>query len=195
MNSLVIRNCRRQSSRAKNMIAYKPLLVGSFLVTLLLGAGLPARAQAPDTTETAPAPPPSSAPAPQTQQAPATEVSSGELQKFVNVVKQVQTIQQSYEGRMAQAVQGVGLSQERFMEIHQSQKNPSAQPNSQVSEEEMKNYEQANAQVSKLQQEAETAMQQALQTEGLNIERFNEIFVAIQQDQSLQQQVQQMLRK
>jgi uncharacterized membrane protein len=173
--------------KRRNMIAYKPLVVGSFLLTLLFGAVVPVRAQAPDPAETAPAP--------QTQEAPKTEVSSEELQKFVNVVKQVQTIQQSYEGRMAQAVQGVGLSQERFMEIHQSQKNPSAQPSSQVSEEEMQNYEQANAQVSKLQQEAETEMQKALQTEGLNIERFNEIFVAIQQDQSLQQQVQQMLRK
>ncbi|OKH22537.1 hypothetical protein NIES593_12120 [Hydrococcus rivularis NIES-593] len=191
---------------------YKRILLGSFALTLLMAAGLPIRAQtterSPATQETEQAPATrdsQQAPATQdSQQAPATQgqeapqssqVSQEDLQKFANAIKQIQTIQKDYQGRMVQAVEGEGLSQERFMEIQQSQSNPSAQPSTQISNEEKQSFEQANAKVSQLQQEAESKMKEAVQAQGLDIQRFNEIFAAIQQDPSLQQQVQQMIQQ
>jgi hypothetical protein len=178
---------------------YKRLLLGSFVIGLALTASWPARSQ----TEMQQAPsqqtqPGQQAPSQQTQpgqQAPDANVSSQDLQKFVSAFKQIQTIQQDYQGRMAQAVEQRGLSQERFFEIQQSQGNPSAQPGPQVTDEERQNYQQANTQVSQLKEEAVSKMEQAVQSEGLDVQRFNEIIAAIQQDPSLQKQVQQMLQK
>jgi hypothetical protein len=170
---------------------YKQLLLGGFALALAFSAGLPARSQ---TSQTEPQQ--QQQPQPQQQQtAPAADVSSEDLQKFANAVKQIQTIQQDYQGRMAQAVEQQGLSQDRYLAIQESQANPTAKPNSQVSEDEKQKFEQATAQVSQLQQEAESKMKEAVQAEGLDVKRFNEIFAAIQQDPSLQQQVQQMMQK
>jgi hypothetical protein len=168
---------------------YKQLLLGGFALALAFSAGLPARSQ---TSQTEPQ---QQAPSGQQQTAPAADVSSEDLQKFANAVRQIQTIQQDYQGRMAQAVEQQGLSQDRYLAIQESQTNPSAQPNTQVSEDEKQKFEQATAQVSQLQQEAESKMKEAVQAEGLDVKRFNEIFAAIQQDPSLQQQVQQMMQK
>lgn len=179
--------CSSAGSRLKGKsVMYKQILSGTFVVALLLAAGLPVRSQ---TTEQAP---PSTT---QEQETPkAAEVSSEELEKFASAFKQIQTIQQDYQGRMVQAVEQQGLSQERYVQIQESQKNPSAQPNSEISQEDMQNYEQANATISQLQQEATSKMKEAVQAQGLDIERFNEIIAAIQQDPSLQEQVQQMIQ-
>jgi len=168
---------------------YKQLLTGSFLITLLFAVGLPARAQT--TTEQAPA---SQEPASQEPAAPQKEVSSEELQRFANAVKQILTIEQDYQGRMAQAVENTGLSAERYIEIRKSQDSSTAQPSAEMSQEEKQNYEQANAQVTQLVQEADSKKKEAVQAQGLDLQRFNEIFAAIQQDPSLQQQVQQMIQ-
>lgn len=169
---------------------YKQLLTGGFAIALLASMGLPVKAQ---TAEPGTAPPGQEMP--QGQEAPKTDVSSEDLQKFASAVKQIQTIQQSYQGKMAQAVEAEGLTQQRYMEIQQAQANPSAQPSSEISSEDKQKYEQANNKVAELEQQAETEMKQAVQSQGLDIQRFNEIFAAIQQDPSLQQQVREMIQK
>jgi Domain of unknown function (DUF4168) len=181
---------------------YKKLLLGGCVATLMLAAGFPVRSQtmqqAPASQEPQQAPAsqePQQAPASQGQQTPqSTDVSSEDLQKFASAIKQILAIQEDYQGRMAQAVEQEGLSQERYMEIQASQSNPSAQPSSEITAEERQNYEQANVKISQLQQEAESKMKEAVQAQGLDIERFNQIFAVVEQDPSLQQQVQQMIQ-
>ncbi|MGH2414412.1 MAG: DUF4168 domain-containing protein, partial [Microcystaceae cyanobacterium] len=101
---------------------------------------------------------------------------------------------QSSQEKMLRAVQSEGLTPERFMEIERGQQNPQGQATPEVSGEEKQKYEKAEAQVKQIHQETQTQMQQAIKAEGLELERFNQIVAAVQQNPTLQQQVQQMLK-
>ena len=164
----------------------KPLLVGSSVFFLLLASNLQARSQ-------------TQAPAPQTleQEAPqpqSTEVTQEELQKFANAIKQLQAIQQEAQTAMLQAVESQGLSPQQYQEILRGQKNPASQPEAEMTSEQMQSFEQARNQVVQLQQQAQSKMQQAIQSEGLQIDRFQEILAAVQQNPAVRQTVQQMMQ-
>ena len=162
----------------------KLILLGSTLLVLLAGS-VPAKAQESPAQE-----PTSEQPA---QEAPqAEEISQEDLQKFAQAMEQLQTIRQEFEAEMVQAVESEGLTKERFIEISQTQSNPEAQPTSEVTEAEQQSFEKAIMQLRDLQQAAQTQMKEAVQAEGLDVPRFNQILAAIQQNPELQQQIQQM---
>ena len=161
----------------------KLILLGSTLLVLLAGR-VPAKAQESPAQE-----PTFEQPA---QEAPQTEISQEDLQKFAQAMEQLQTIRQEFEAEMVQAVESEGLTKERFIEISQTQSNPEAQPTSEVTEEEQQSFEKAIMQLRDLQQAAQTQMKEAVQAEGLDVPRFNQILAAIQQNPELQQQIQQM---
>ncbi len=151
----------------------------------------PAQPNSSPSTNTAPAP---RAVPPQTQQAPQTQVSQAELQKFANAVKKIQPIQQQAQTQVAQVIKQQNLSEQRFGEIYQSQRNPQAQPTAKVTPEEKKKFEQASAQIQKIQETTQSKMEQAVRGEGLEIPQFNKIFLAIRQNPELLQKVQQMIK-
>ena len=63
-----------------------------------------------------------------------------------------------------------------------------------VTPEENKKFEQVNAKIRQIQKSAQSKMEQTVKSEGLEIPRFNQIFLAIRQDPQLLQKVRQMLR-
>ena len=161
----------------------KLILLGSTLLVLLAGS-VPAKAQESPAQE-----PTSEQPA---QEAPQTEVSQEELQKFAQAIGQLQNIRQEFEAEMVQAVESEGLTKERFIEISQALRTPEGQQAPEVSEQEQQSFEKAIMQLRDLQQAAQTQMKEAVQAEGLDVPRFNQILAAIQQNPALQQQIQQM---
>lgn len=164
----------------------RQLLMSSSVVALAIAGVLPVQAQTP----------PPSSPVPETQQAPGTqaaEVSDEELQSFVSAVSQLQTIQQEAETAMTAAVQTEGLSPERFIAIAQAQRNPEAQPDGEISEAELQTFNRAIAEASEIQANAQTRMEQAVQAEGLTVQRFNQIFAVVRQNPELLQEVRQRL--
>ncbi|MGF1480680.1 MAG: DUF4168 domain-containing protein [Cyanophyceae cyanobacterium] len=167
----------------------RQLLTLGSLALVLLSGGAVAQAQ---TTE--PSSEPTTEPSPEApvQETTPTEVSSEELEQFATAMEQMQVIRQDYEGQMVQAVESEGLSKERFIEISQVQRDPEAQPASEISQEEQESFENAVARLVELQQEAKDKMKEAVQSQGLEVSRFNEILAAVKQDPNLQQEVQQM---
>ncbi len=159
---------------------FKLFLTGSSVLALLL-AGLSAQAQ-------------TQAPALQPKQvAPQANVSQQELQKFTSAIKQLQAIQQQSRTEMVQAVQRhIGLSEQRFVQIYQAQQNP--QSGTKVTQQEKQNFEKAITQIKAIQQQSQPKMQQAVKSQGLEVERFNQILASVQQNPALQQQVRQMLK-
>jgi hypothetical protein len=122
------------------------------------------------------------------------EVSQQELQKFAQAYQEVQKIQKSSEAQMVQAVEGEGLSPERFIEISKSQQNAESDSNATgVSTEEQASFENAKAKIIEIRQTTESDMTQAINKQGLEIPRFNEILTALQQDSQLREQFQQMM--
>lgn len=167
----------------------KQLLVGSSVFTLLFAGGLSA--------QEAPAPEAQ----PQTQEAPqapaadpaATEVSQEELEQFARIIPQLQEIQQSAQQEAAQVIESSGLSTQRFSEIYQSEQ-AGTPPSAEVTPEEQQSFEAASTQIESLEQEVRSQQEEVLQTEGLEPQRFGEILVAVRQDPTLQQQVQELLQ-
>ncbi len=138
--------------------------------------------------------PQQSQPQPQNQQAPQTEVSQQELQKFANIVKKLQPLQRGALSQIQGAIKQQNLSEQRFGEIYQSQKNPQAQPTKKVTPEEKKKFAQVNAEIAKIQETTQSKMEEAVRAEGLKTSRFNQIFSAIRSNPALMQKVQQMIQ-
>jgi hypothetical protein len=151
----------------------------------------PANTQAPARQS---APPTQSQPQSPIQQAPKAQVSQAELQKFANAVKKLQPIQQNALSQITTAIKQQNLSEKRFGEIYQSKQSPQAQPTTKVTPEESKKFEQVRAKITQIQKSAQSKMEQTVKSEGLEIPRFNQIFLAIRQDPQLLQKVRQMLR-
>ena len=199
----------------------KHILAGCSLLAAVAVSSLPAQAQnapapaakpAPvaqpaPATQTAPAakPAPATKPTPATKPAPAAspaptsptaqeKVSPEELKKFASATKQLLAIVNDTESQMVQAVEKQGLSQTRFNEIYQSKQNPNAKPATQITSKEEASYKQAVTQLTQLQKDAQTKMDQVVQAQGLPMERFNQIFAAVQKDPQLKQEVRKMIQ-
>ncbi|XGV98400.1 MAG: DUF4168 domain-containing protein [Leptolyngbya sp. BL-A-14] len=185
----------------------KSLLASCSLLAVLAMSSLPVHAQTstpaptnkPSTEKPAPSaspakPAPSASPAPASPAAPQTKVSPDELKKFAVATKQLLAIVNDTESQMVQVVQKQGLTETRFNEIYQSKKNPAAKPATQITPKEEESYKQAVSQLTKLQEDARAKMDKAVQAQGLQMERFNQIFVAVQNDPQLRQEVRKMIQ-
>lgn len=179
----------------------KSILASCSLLVVLAVGSLPVRAQ---TSTSAPAPTekpaqdtkpaPAASPTPVSPAAPQTKVSPDELKKFAVTTKQLLAIVNETESQMVQAVQKQGLTETRFNEIYQSKKNPAAKPVTQITPKEEESYKQAVSQLTKLQEDARAKMDKAVQAQGFQMERFNQIFVAVQNDPQLRQEVRKMIQ-
>ncbi len=112
------------------------------------------------------------------------------LDKFAKAMSKSQQIQQKAEAKTWEAVENEGLSEEQFVNLNLALQDPTIDPASEFTEEENQKFQQASAQVAKIQQEARENMEQAIEDEGLNPQYFNEIMIRVQQDPALMQEVQ-----
>lgn len=163
----------------------KRLLTGSCVFVMLFVGTLSAQAQAPQ---------PAPSKKPQAPAASQPQFSQEELQKFAKTMKQMLAIQESTNQEMKQVVGQSGLSEERFMEIYQSQKDPSAKPKKAITSPEKEQYDKAFVRLEGIQQKTREKMQQIVQKEGLEPARFNQILATVRQDPALQQKVRQMIQ-
>jgi hypothetical protein len=129
------------------------------------------------------------------QSAPNIEVSDEEVEKFTDVSMLAQQIQSESQQEMLAIVEEEGLDVETYNVIAESRFNDQSDDQLDVSAEDIENFESASAKVEEIQQEVEVQMTEAIEAEGMEMDRFMEINMAMQQDQALQQRVQQMMMK
>lgn len=123
-------------------------------------------------------------------------VSDQELTQFANALVEIQSIQDSYDAQIVSVVEGQGLSPERFDQILmvvQSPQQAQAENIPEVSEEEASSFEQVLVQVGAIQEDTRNQMRQAIQDEGLALNRFQEIILVVNNDESLESRVRQMI--
>lgn len=160
----------------------KSMLLGGLVSTSLLLVPVAVRAQAGQL----------SVPQSSTQAASPTSVSPIELQQFVQAIRQLQVVDRQNQQKMAKVLEGEGLSPQRFSEIGQSLQNRT-NPANPISQDEKQKFERAVEKMGKIQQESLPKQQRAISMQGLQIERFRQIDVAVQEDPTLRKRVQQML--
>ena len=126
------------------------------------------------------------------------EVDDEEIQRFANAFEAVQSIQEESREEMAQAVQQQGLTIKEYNELFRQQQGnadgESQMSQSNYSEEKRRQFEQADARIDQIEQETQSEIEQAITQEGLEVERFEQLWIAVRQDPELQQRVQNELQ-
>lgn len=173
----------------------KTLLAASIFATLIFANGLSAKAQSKQTGFEPVSPAATMGGDLNTElgadQGVEQSVSATEVEQFAHAIQQMRLIQdQAYEQATA-VLDNAGLSIDRFNEILHTQQAASTQPTSAISAAEQQGFEQAFPQINQIRAQTQQQMQQAIEQEGLNMERFNQIFALVQQNSQLREAVQQ----
>ncbi|MCT7968897.1 DUF4168 domain-containing protein [Laspinema sp. D1] len=158
------------------------LTASSIVVLLLIGMLPPAYAQTPENSPQTPI-----------ETLDSSQINDDDLDKFSRAIFQLLTIEQQFQERIVQTIEGQGFSQERFAEIYQAtvqgQEDPAAQSELNISPEEQQKFAQIMEEGKQIQEESKARQEQAIASLGLNMERLNEIGSAIQQNPELQKEV------
>lgn len=124
------------------------------------------------------------------QQAQPIDLSDSDIEQFVDVYLQQQEIQQVYEPKMIEAIENEGLSLERFQQIIQAQQMGAE---SDATEAESEQFQSSMAQIQVIEMDMMSEVEEMLEEEGMDMERYEQIFVAINSDPEIQQKVQEKL--
>ena len=119
------------------------------------------------------------------------DVSQDELEQFAAALESVQSIQQEMVEETQGAVADSSLEQSRFQELYRAE-NGGPSPSNAASEAEEEEFATVMEQITEIQKGANEEMIQAVQDEGLEVQRFNQIAQAIQRNQELQQRFQEL---
>lgn len=135
-------------------------------------------------------------PQPQMQQPQKTDiqVSDKELQKFSSAIDKAQAIQQNAQGKMLQAIKAEGLTIDEYKQIVQStqQTQQGQQSQADFSQKKLEKARSASQEVGKIQSQTQQQVMQAIQNQGMEPDRFQQILMAIRSDKDLQARYQDM---
>ncbi|GEM_PF-1176986 len=124
-------------------------------------------------------------------QAPAAapaDYSDAELRQFTGAVQKVLTIQEDNQGKMMASIEENELSIDRFNEMLM-QGQQQGMDAIEASEEEMMAFNSAINDVQQLQQQMQMDMMQAITDEGLDVEKYEAIMQAYEQNPEIQAKI------
>ena len=120
------------------------------------------------------------------------QVNDEELKKFVVIYKQVQVENENFQEGMVKKIEAAGMDVQRFNEIHNAQMNPQAETD--ASESELEKHKEIVTVLEKEQVKFQSKVSKIIEKEGLTLEKYQEVFAALQSDQSLQQKFNELMQ-
>ncbi len=120
------------------------------------------------------------------------DLSDEQLQAFVNSANRVMAIHEEAEEKMVQTIEEHNLDVETFNQIlqaRQTEQVPEADP------EKVEAFQKAFPEVLNEQQRVNAKIEASLQEEGLDIQTYENIMMAYQQDPEVQQRVNELIQK
>jgi len=129
------------------------------------------------------------------QEAPQIEVSDEELELFIDASMNAQSVQMQSQQEMIAIVDEEGIEVSTYNEIMQAQQMGQSLEDIGVTESDIEKFQRAQEQIQVVEERMERDLAEAVQDEGMEMERFQEINMAIQQDPELQQRAQQMIQE
>jgi len=124
----------------------------------------------------------------QMQQKQDIDVGDAEIEKFVDAVNAVQSINQGAQQEMSKKIQDEGMNPRRFQEIQRAQR--SQQQNANATDEEMKQYQNIMKEMKNVQAGLQEDMKNAIEDAGLTMQRYQQIAKAAQNDTTLMKRIQ-----
>ncbi len=133
-------------------------------------------------------------PQPQMPEVPAPEeISDNELIAFVDASDAIQPIQQNAQAEMQEAVEGEGIAWERFQQIMMSMQNPQMAGQLDVSEEEQVAIQAVQPKLEEIEIEAYDEITSEIANQGIDVERYQAIFMSLQQHPELMERLEGLL--
>lgn len=121
-----------------------------------------------------------------------TSFSDEDLAKFSKAAAKVNEIQQSAEKQMIDAIEKQGLDLDTFNEIAMAQQNPNAETGA-IDEGDMKKFQAVSGDLQQIQMDMQPKMVEAIESTGIELNKYQEMVTAYQQSPELQQRVQEMM--
>ncbi len=162
---------------------YYRLITLSIMLLFTVSAGTSVFAQEKPSTKQAPK---------MQQKMPDINVTDSELEKFVQAVDEVKSLQQNAQKKMIDAIEKEGLNAKRFVQINNIQNNPKADAGKEVSKEELESFNKVKKKVDKMQKQMQDKQMKAIEDQGIKVERYVEIARAAQRDPELRRKIQKM---
>lgn len=129
----------------------------------------------------------------QQQQAPDVDVSDEEAATFADAAMNAQKVQMQAQKKMMGIIQDEGLDIQTYQKIAQSQQMGQGD-STQFSESQMEKFDAATSSIQELQTEIRDSVTKAIEDAGMEMQRFQDISRAAQQDSALQMQIQQQIQ-
>lgn len=121
---------------------------------------------------------------------PKRDITDAEIKKLSKILNQLQKLNMESQEVMMKTVEKQGLAVQRFMEIQQGAQNPQgAKP---VTPDEKKKFDASVTELGKIQLEMRKKMEGVLKKEGVTMEQYQEMMIAMQTNPEAQKKIMQM---
>lgn len=160
--------------RVLNCFGWSALLMVSLFI---YSSGLSAQQLAPD----------------QSGEASNTEISDEQIMRFVDISKKINGIQQQAQMEMVSIIQGHGLDVNKFNQMAQQKQNPQADPALSISDQDKLSFDNAMKDLEIYQMEVQQQMEALVIKGNLELDEFNAIMQAYQQNPEIQQKVNELM--
>lgn len=124
------------------------------------------------------------------QEMPDIEVSDSEMRNFVEVTMDAQQVQNEAQTEMIELVEESGMSVDRFNEILSGMQQGNSQEDMEVGDEEMQAFDGVIEDLEVIQQGVEEQIVSRIEEKEMEVERFQEINMALQMSPELQEKYQ-----
>jgi ribosome-binding ATPase YchF (GTP1/OBG family) len=122
------------------------------------------------------------------------DVSAEELDNFIATISDIEPIQVQLQSGVQQLVQENDLSIERFQQLMMAIQNPQAAQQVEMTDKERQQIQNMQPEISDLQMKAQEQMVEKIESNGMNIQRYQAIMMGAQQDQELMTRLQSALQ-
>jgi hypothetical protein len=115
------------------------------------------------------------------------EVTDEELKRLVKVNNKIMPIQRALQAEQIEAVEDAGMEVERFSQLANAMQQGASSDDMNASEREMETFGEVMQEIMKLENEANDKIIGVIEDNDFEIERFQQIFTALQTDPELQE--------
>jgi hypothetical protein len=122
------------------------------------------------------------------------DVSNGELANFAAAMDGLQEVQLEAQTEVNEMVEGSDLDTARFNEIHNALNNPEFDMPEDVTNGERDTYDSLIRAITEIEQAMQADIQTVVTEAGIEVERFNEIAMAVQSDPTLFERLQEYMQ-
>lgn len=119
------------------------------------------------------------------------DVDDDELEQFANVFQDVQKINQDAQDKMIKKIEDQGLDVERYQELRSADSNPDSDVD--ASDEELEKKEKIDDAIEDMEPKLQKEQTDIIEKSDMDMDRYQEIAMALRSDQDLQQKFQSIL--